>query len=247
MSNKNLADLRATLRYRPKAKRARYTGPMSVKGNMMARARGTRRPEIKFVDITTTATNFRVTGTPPVAQPLNAISQGTGAYNRIGQKILMKSLRVRGVVTNIATATQQTARVIIVYDRQCNTALPIWSDLILAVDKAATGTSNVLDGVNMGNRDRFIVLADEQMWLPAVTNTAGVLTNVGTLNSTDKNPTMFNFDRFIRLKDLEAHFNNVNGGTFADIQTGGMFMFLASGADAQYSMAWSARLRYEDV
>lgn len=206
----------------------------------------TRWPEVKFVDLDQ-ATTGRLPATPPVAQSLFFPVQGAAGYNRIGQKVTLKSIRVRGVITNILTSVQQMGRIIICYDRQANAAVPAWADVITNVSSNGTATVNIADGVNLGNRDRFIILADEQLWLPSVTNTAGVLTNVGALNATDKNPSMFNFDRFIKLRDAETHFNNTNGGTAADIQSGSLNLFFAVGTtDSSFTFTYSVRVRYSD-
>lgn len=208
--------------------------------------RAGRQPELKFVDLAQTALTGRLAATPPVAQPILFPVQGAAAFNRIGQKITLKSLRVRGVVTNILTSVQQMARIIIVYDRQANAALPIWTDVIGAVVSGGGPSSTIMDGIQLANRDRFIILADEQYNLPSVTNTTGVLTNMAYPQ--EKNPSMFNFDRFIKLKDMETHFNNTNGGTFADIQTGSLSLFFAvQTTDSSWSLTWSARTRYTDA
>lgn len=207
------------------------------------------RREIKYVDVANTSSTLTSAATPPTAISLNALSQGAAAFNRIGQKIILKSLRVRGTLSNSATAVQGVGRILIVYDRQANAALPVWTDVITATTAAGTASSTVRDGISMANRERYRVLADEQLLLPSVTNTAGVLTNVGALNSTDKNPTMWNFDRFIPLKNMETHYNNVNGGTFADIQSGSISIFFACdpSSDGKWAMTWTSRLRFDDM
>jgi len=135
----------------------------------------------------------------------------------------------------------------VVYDKQANALLPVWTDVIAAVTSAGAPSSTITDGINMANRDRFIVLADEQLNLPPLTFAAGQLTQLAY--PIEKNPSMFNFDRFIPLKDMEMHFNNTNGGTFADVQTGSVSIFLAQevGATAAaWSFTFSTRARYRD-
>lgn len=207
-----------------------------------------RSGELKFVDLGITNIVFRLAAAPPVAVSLCFPVQGAAGFNRIGQKICLKSVRVRGIVTNILTALQQGGRILIVYDRQANAALPAWTDVIGAVTSAGAASSGMYDGNQLANRERFIILADEQFWLPSVTNTAGVLTNVGSLNQTDKGPSMWNFERFIKLKDLPMQFNNTNGGTAADIQTGSLNIFcVCQTTDSSYNLAFTARTRYSDM
>lgn len=230
-------------------KRSRIVSPY---GNSLAamqgRSVGSRgTPETKFVDTASFSANFVSTATPPTAVPLIIPVQGAAAYNRIGQKITLRSLRMRGLIANSATGIQILGRVLVVYDKQANAALPVWTDVILAVTSAGAASSNITDGLNMANRDRFIVLADEQINFPAITNTGGVLSNLAFPQ--EKNPSMFNFDRFIPLKDMEMHFNNTNGGTYADIQTGSVSVFFAmeaGGTAASWTFTGSTRARYRD-
>lgn len=204
--------------------------------------------EKKFVDLGLTNIVFRLAATPPVAVSLCFPVQGAAAFNRVGQKITLKSLRIRGCVTNILTAVQQGGRILVVYDRQANAALPLWTDVIGAVTSAGAATTGIYDGNQLANRERFVILADEQMWLPSVTNTAGVLTNPGTINQVDKIGSMFNFERFIKLRDMSMQFNNTNGGTFADIQTGSLSIFcVVQTTDSSYNLAFTARTRYSDA
>lgn len=245
-----LALVRATQRAEASAAiRHANRGPLLGLMQKQAMLAGGRGPETKFVDTQgILGVNGRLAATPPAAITLCAPVQGAAGFNRIGQKITLKSLRIRGNVTNVLTCVQGLGRIIVVYDKQANAALPNWADLITSISNAGAATTGALDGINMANRDRFIVLADEQMWLPSCTNTAGVLTNVGGLNTTDKNPSMFNFDRFIKLRDMEMHFNNTNGGTFADIQTGSLnFFFALTGTDQSYSANFVARTRFQDL
>lgn len=209
---------------------------------------GSRSHEIKYVDFPTTQTNFQLATAPPTATSLCFPVQGAAAFNRIGQKILLKSIRLRGNVKNILTGVQGFGRIMVVYDRQSNAALPNWADLISAQTSAGATSTSAYDGMNMANRERFIMLVDEQFNFPSVTNTAGVLTN--TAFPQEKDPSMFNFDRFVPLKDMEMHFNNTNGGTFADIQTGSLSLFVAIDSNstaASWQLNWTARTRFDDV
>lgn len=252
--------MRPTAYQRQNVKRYGPRGPTNIAMTMVrpafipripasrGRMGGSRSHEIKYVDFPTTQTNFALATAPPVATSLCFPVQGAAAFNRIGQKILLKSLRLRGNIKNVATGVQAFGRIIVVYDRQANAALPNWADLISAQTSAGATSTSCYDGINMANRERFLVLADEQFNFPSVTFTAGVLTNYEAI--TEKLPSMFNFDRFIPLKDMEMHFNNTNGGTFADIQTGSISLFVAmdsNGTAASWQFNYTARTRFDDV
>lgn len=245
----DMALIRATQRAEAAYAARAVPNPGPLLGLMRKQAlQSGRGPEIKFVDSQAIlGLQARLAATPPVAISLFTPTQGAAGVNRIGQKVLLKSIRIRGIVKNILTAVQGALRIIVVYDKQANAALPAWADLITSVSAAGAATTGAYDGINMGNRERFIVLADEQLWTPSVTYTGGVLTNVGTLNASDKNPSMFNFDRFIRLRDMESHFNNTNGGTYADLQSGSLnCFFVAAGTDAAWQLDAVTRVRFAD-
>lgn len=204
-----------------------------------------RTSETKFVDVAIGSNAFVSTATPPTAISLCTPVQGAAAVNRIGQKITLKSIRIRGNVTPTATGVEAIARILVVYDKQANAMLPMWGDVIAGVTSAGAASNTITDGINMANRDRFIVLMDEQYNLPPQTYTGGVVTNLSYPQ--EKNPSMWNFDRYVKLKDMEVHFNNTNGGTYADIQTGSINMFVALasyGTANSWEFSWGSRTRF---
>lgn len=208
-----------------------------------------RSPEVKFVDHATTTSTFTSVATVAGTNVLDLL-QGSQGYNRIGQRIQLKTLRIRGLIENVATvASSNTGRVLVVYDRQPNGTTAMWTDVVLGVTAAGATSSLIRDGINMGNRERFVVLIDEQMYLPGLTNTAGQVTTVADYGTNDKNPSMFNFDRFVNLRDMETHFNNGTAGNITDIQSGCITMFVAceAAATASWRFYWSSRVRFLDL
>ena len=130
---------------------------------------------------------------------LNDVAQGTTAITRIGRKILIKSVLVQGI---IATNTGNSARVLIVYDRQPNGALPAATDVL---------TSNTIMAVqNLDNRDRFIILADIMPY-DQEENISNPSASSG-----------FGYKRYIKC-NLETIYGG-NAGTIADINSGSLLM-----------------------
>lgn len=130
---------------------------------------------------------------------LNDVVQGTTATTRIGRKILMKSINIQGVV---ATSTGNAARILIVYDKQSNGALPAATDVL---------TSNTLMAMqNLDNRDRFIILADI---LPYEQEE-----NISNPSASSG----FGWKRYIKC-NLETIYNGTLG-TIADITTGSLLI-----------------------
>ena len=130
---------------------------------------------------------------------LNDCAQGTTATTRIGRKILMKSILVQG---SIVSSTGNFARILIVYDRQPNGALPQATDVL---------TSNTNMAVrNLDNRDRFVILADIFPY-EQEENLSNPSANSG-----------FAYKRFIKC-NLETIYNGTLG-TIADIMSGSLLM-----------------------
>lgn len=229
--------------------------PGSRSMGMLTTGRGAGRyssrvPEIKFVDTARRNLTSASAATPPIADLLFCVVPGSAAYQRIGQRVQLKSLRIRGNIEGVTAYTGvDTGRILVVYDRQPNGAKALWTDVIASVTNAGATASTEVDGLNMANRERFQILADEQLYLNGFQSTAGVISTPSFFTSTEKNPPMLNFDRFIKLKNLEVHFNNGAAGTVADIQTGAVLMFFAAGAnsDAKWVFEYGSRTRYQDI
>lgn len=159
----------------------------------------------------------------------------------------MKSLHVNGILEYTGTLVNSSdyVRLMIVYDKQTNTAVPGAAQLLSDYATAGGVTTNSYSGLNMTNRERFIVLMDERIYLPPT-----VATQSANFGQGDPVSTTFKINRFIKLRDLTTMYNQVNGGTVADIQTGGLlfmnFGTLGTGANG-FAFVGSFRLKYDDV
>jgi hypothetical protein len=167
-------------------------------------------------------------------------TQGADFNNRIGRKIVLKSLYVRGQCgiepalqqpTNLTAAPQQLVRMVIFIDYQPNGAVPTVADLLTQ--------PSAVSQLNLNNRDRFKVITDKQ-WVigPYFTSNTGALTaNTG-----------YAIKKFKTL-NLEMIFNGTLG-TVADINSGALYMFwigtIASG-DSDSVAQISTRVRFADA
>lgn len=149
------------------ARRAALTRASRIPASLMAQPR-TGPTELKSTDQATTAIAFLTAGTVAlvVAPPL----EGASFYQRVGRRIRMKSIELRGEIQpsngNAAAVTRQFARLLVIYDRQANGALPAVADILTGYNAAGATSSTVYDGLNMNNRDRFLVLRDRKLYLP---------------------------------------------------------------------------------
>lgn len=203
--------------------------------------------EIKAIDIASASYLFRNVATASNIILLNGVQTGSGFFNRVGSRIEMKSIHIRGQIVNAVTAISGGIRMLLIYDRQPNGALPVISDILQSRDQAGTAATSGVSEINLDQRDRFMILRDTKLYTPSVTNTAGVLTNGPQFPGVDS---MFDIDQFIKLKGLTTHYSGTaNPVTIANINTGGLYAaFLTStgGNDSCWQFTGGYRLRYND-
>lgn len=170
---------------------------------------------------------------------------GSDMTNRVGRKILLRSVYIRGYVSTEASAAavktniqsiSQLARCLIVWDTQPNGSNPVITDVL----KEATSYSQL----NLNNRDRFKILWDKT-WAfgPYVVDTTASSAIALTTQQS------FPFKKFKKLSH-EAVFNATNGGTVADINTGNLIMIwvgnVAAGSNLDSNARCSVRVRFDD-
>lgn len=186
---------KATYTKAPPAKRSR-TGSRPVKGISAARA-----IEWKNYDLVTPNPIVAAQATAVRTSIFNA-DQGTASSEHVGRSVKMGSLLWNMPLALPTAATGSSAiRLAIVYDRQPNAALPVTLD-VWTVDAIHAMP-------NKNNKRRFKVLVDEKL--------EGLSTN---------GPSALYSSGIRKFKvPLETYYNDVNGGTIADITTGSYIMF----------------------
>lgn len=208
------------------------------------------KAEIKTLDV---PTNAIVLSTTAVIAMLNGIQEGTSFFNRVGRKIMMKSLRFTASIymngTQQATAGDY-ARVMLIYDRQPNGNYPAIGDILADVDNAGNVTTNSQSGLNMNNSERFQVLRDHRFGQIGP-DTGAALTNASLLIGQGLTEKSFLLDYFIKLKDIQTHYKSTsNPAVIGDITTGSLLLVTLGAnvvANAQWSMSWKSRVRFTDV
>lgn len=185
------------------------------------------RGEVKFFDQRVTQPSVAspyglfAADTPPVAAAgpltaftgitcLNLVQQGATSYNRIGAKILVKSIDYRCVLSlHGAAPTVNWARVMLVWDKQPNGAYPAFSDILS--DNVSTAP-DFSSGLNMANKDRFTVLRNQ----------------VVPFSVTGDNATYVKW--FVKTR-IETMFK-ANTGAIGDITTGAIYLVAFSNASS---------------
>lgn len=181
--------------------------------------------ETKFIDTTplpvlTAAVNTFV-ATPIL---LNGCVQGTEATNRLGRKIVMKDLLLKGQLQLDPTTTGGGfIRIAVVYDKQSNGVAPAITDVFL---------TNALNSPNnLSNRDRFVKVVD--MESPSISP-----------NGDYSVPIVI-----YRKLNLETCFNTGNAGTIGDITTGSLYLFVCNNngfATAAPLAGFQSRIKFTD-
>lgn len=220
-------------------KKKRYQGP-----NYMPSAFQSNIPKTEIKSLDLAANNYTLTNVP-VVTPLNLIRAGSSYFNRIGRKINMKSIALKGFILNIngiANDDIDQIRVSIVYDRQTNGALPIYADIFQDTDQAGTNTTNVTSNINLNNRDRFVILRETRIHCPPtiVTVPATVSSKQEFSDERGMNAGIVNW--YVKL-NLETQYRADSApAVIGDVATGGLFLvttgFFAAGT-ASYLLTTS--------
>lgn len=165
---------------------------------------------------------------------------GSDMNNRIGRKIMMNSIYIKGRVQTTAStiATDnytpaQMMRLILFCDYQPNGATPAITDVLVTAAPEAQ--------LNLNNRDRFKVLWDKEVVLDPFLLVAA---------SGGSCPNNIKMLKKYKKLNIETVFNATNGGTIADINSGALYLLYigstVSGTD-DMTMTISTRVRYTDT
>ncbi|ACQ78159.1 hypothetical protein [Circovirus-like genome RW-B] len=176
-------------------------------------------------------------------QCVNLVQQGTGVAQRIGNKICMRSLRIRLRFVEAGTDDNQApyfARIMLIYDRNPN-SLYIATNNILAnaLQNNTLGNGTLDSSLNPTYYDRFVVLRDWYQTIPTFQeSTSNVAPN-------------WIIDDFVNLKNLETTYNGTaNPMTINQVSVGALLLFVISDQVAATSdavaLGGNLRLRFHD-
>lgn len=183
-------------------------------------------PELKHVDTTSSGTFDHSGGSPGIVL-LNGIVAGTGKSERVGRKILMKSLELR--IKFQKGTNSNNIRMLIVYDKQANQTLPTCADVV----NVTTSALDPYQAKNLDNAERFVILKD---------------VNIDFANSGSVAPVTWFQKIFLRL-NLPVRFDSTAGG-YTDITSGSlvlMFFDNNSTGSAYSTCYYGARVKYSDL
>lgn len=193
------------------------------------------RDEIKQVDIVSANYAFFTT---PVLTLINGMALGSDNFNRIGRKVFMKSIQVRGSIRpSLTTTLAEYMRIALVYDRQPNGAAPAYADIFQMTTQAGATSSTSESLPNEANKNRFSIIKDFQYDYPG---------NVGPNQNTSPSQVI---NWFIPLKDSVTHYLGTTAAV-ASITTGSLYFVMVSRAlavgVAEWQFTGAFRLRYSE-
>lgn len=202
--------------------------------------------EKKMVDFTTGTGSQNFLVTAPQVILINGVQVGNNFYQRLGNKIQPHSIHIIGHINNILTSVQQYARIMVILDKTpSGNALPALTTILQSRDQSGTAVNGTNSLINMDYRDRFLMLRDYKKLLPALTNTAGVLTNLGFEDQANN----YTIDFYIKLRKYGhmQYTGTANPITTAQIQSNAIYIVALSEQDNMWRLTFRSRFCYYDA
>jgi len=207
--------------------------------------------EVKGVDSDISQSLIATTTTNSGIDVLNLIVPGSGSWNRIGRKTILKSVKISGSIAITNTPTFATGvgrsgvviRCCLVWDAQPVSTIPIFSAIFGSTLQAGTEqVTSIFDPIKYDGMERFRMIRD---W--RITNPPTTPVSQGTGPSTvDVIPV----NEYVKLPRLQSNYSGqTDPQTIADIASGALYLIwrVDSTSSAVASvLTGMARLRYYD-
>lgn len=165
-------------------------------------------------------------------QVFSAVAQGSATNQRIGRRILIKSIQLRASIRNEAAANINDVRLLLVYDKQAN-----GTDLSMT-DVLQTQETEGL--YKLENAKRFVILWDKVY----------VLQGLPVSPATDSVGKSIDFYKKVNLEQIYKG----TGATAADVATGSLYLMAICdtpsalpGSSVQAIWSGNLRVRYVDA
>lgn len=182
-------------------------------GFVVRQPRLTYRPvkETGYVNLAAAAYPMDTTGSVTL---LATIAQGAAVTQRVGKKVMLKSIQCRGNWSNGSTATNNDVAMLVVYDKRPTGSLPAVTDILASASSLAFN--------NDANSGRFVVL--KRMDDVLVGN------NTAAANYTEAQYKSVDF--WLALRGLPLVFKAAGTGAIADIEEGALYLVTMSNSAA---------------
>lgn len=195
---------------------------------------------------------------------INGIAQGNNINTRNGNRVELKTARIRMMPEYNPSYTGTNSnpgavRVLFIYDRSNNGLVPNATDVFgRCVNGGVISYTEAdwLQGISQPNRERFVILADEifafnaAVFVGTAPNKIGASNNElpGAVTKYGMSPCI---ERFIKLKNLQALYKSATATT-GDIVSGALWMVLLTdqsslvGNGSPYVVHMNVRLVFGD-
>lgn len=185
-------------------------------------------PQTNYVDVAYALYPANTTGSITL---LNTIAQGTTVNTRVGKRVMMKGLQMRGLAQGDSTCAISEWAFLIVYDIRPRGALPLITDILDTISPNSF--------LNDTNAQRFRILHRSSD------------VNVGNSATAGTDKVAFNIDEYMKIPKQyrEVVFNALGTGTIADIDMGALYLVTVGGnaaGTADSIIGLGTRLRYWD-
>lgn len=187
--------------------------------------------ENKFFD-TSVAFNFDLTGEVPATGQLTLIPQGVTESTRVGRKCVIKSIILKGVISNVSSAAVRDSGVLyIMLDKQTNGAAAAATDVF-------TSSDFTISQINLANSERFSILGKIQYNLSSKVAIEASLLTYGGYSQ---------WINFYKKCNIPIEFSSTTGA-ITEIRSNNIFLLAGSGgtADDLSKFTGSCRLRFSD-
>lgn len=219
----------AVMARRPVAARSAVVIPAG-----MFRRTNRGKTEVKTVDTTYTGNFDNNSAVANCLFLLNTIPQDASPTGRIGKKVMLKAIQLRGRVIAASATTAENCCAILIYVRNPNQAatLPAVTEILV------TQSSGALS--NRDNASKFKIL---RRWDFPVT---GNITTPGTGKE------LYDFEAYVPLKGLASLWTNAGtAGTIGQFVEGALLLltvgFAANGATTTPQLIGNSRVYFTDV
>ncbi len=191
-------------------------------------------PEKKFLDTTLAGTTV-VTAGAIISSSLNVVPEGNGESARIGRKIFLTNLRMKGKITlNTANSSVNAAvlRCIVYQDTQTNGAAAGVTDILESADWRSWR--------NLANQERFKILKDKTF---TMNPDAATITSADVIATAEK---VVPLKLSLKINAPIEYDNSATTGAIATQRTNNIGV-LAIASDQTCQIDYIARMRYKDT
>lgn len=189
--------------------------------------RAVSSPETGFVDLALAGYGGDTTGSIVLAA---TVAQGASVNQRVGKKIMWKSMQIRGSVFANTTTTLVSPAWLLVYDRRPTGSLPAITDVLVS---ASSNSFN-----NDANSGRFKIVRRCDYALSGNSTTPASGNETADINE------------FVSLKGLQGVFKAAGTGAIGDIEQGALYFItvgdVAAGTAAS-TIGVALRTRFVDI